>query len=145
MRDAPASPPVSITPVSPFDRHYGLELTHCDAQLVRARVAVRPELTQPLGMVHGGVYAAIAETLASMGTNEGVAQHGCVALGQSNACSFLRPISEGTIHATAIMRHRGRSTWVWDIELHDDHARLCALGRVTVAVRPRPAAAPAPP
>lgn len=127
--------------VSPFDRHYGLELLHCDDRLVRARVAVRPEVMQPLGMVHGGVYAAIAETTASMGTNHGVAEDGCVGLGQSNSCSFLRPISEGAIHATARVRHRGRSSWVWDVELHDDQERLCAIGRVTVAVRPLPSGA----
>lgn len=143
MHDPPDSPPESLNPVSPFDHHYGLELEHCDARLVRARVPVRPQITQPLGMVHGGVYAAIAETLASMGTNAGVVEHGNVALGQSNACSFLRPISEGAIHATATVRHSGISTWVWDVELHDDHARLCALGRVTVAVRRRPRVAPA--
>ena len=54
----------------------------------------------------------------------------------SNESSFLRPVREGTIHATARRRHRGRTTWVWDVELADDEGRLCALSRVTVAVRP---------
>jgi 1,4-dihydroxy-2-naphthoyl-CoA hydrolase len=36
------------------------------------------------------------------------------------------------------VRQRGRTTWVWDCELSDDDGRLCALVRMTVAVRPAP-------
>jgi 1,4-dihydroxy-2-naphthoyl-CoA hydrolase len=122
---------------SPFDLHYGLEILEASDDLVRGVVPVRPHVKQPTGVVHGGVHAAIAEALASLGTNHGVAAGGNVALGMSNSCSFLRPIEDGTIHATARPRHRGRTSWVWDVELADDDGRLCALGRVTVAVRPR--------
>jgi 1,4-dihydroxy-2-naphthoyl-CoA hydrolase len=123
---------------SPFDRHYGLEILQSSDEIVRGRVLVREHVTQPTGIVHGGVHAAIAEGLASVGTNYGVAAESKVALGLSNQCSFLRPIGSGAIHATARRRHRGRTTWVWDVELEDDEGRLCALSRVTVAVRPAP-------
>jgi 1,4-dihydroxy-2-naphthoyl-CoA hydrolase len=123
---------------SAFDRHYGLEVVECSDELVRGRVEVGEELKQPLGLVHGGVHAAIAEGLASLGTNHGVAAEGKVGLGMSNESSFLRPVGGGTIHATARRRHRGRTTWVWDVELADDEGRLCALSRVTVAVRRGP-------
>jgi 1,4-dihydroxy-2-naphthoyl-CoA hydrolase len=99
---------------------------------------VREHVTQPFGLVHGGVHAAIAEGLASLGTNHGVAADGNAALGMSNQSSFLRPVADGTLHATARRRHRGRTTWVWDVEVMDDEGRLCALCRVTVAVRPVP-------
>jgi 1,4-dihydroxy-2-naphthoyl-CoA hydrolase len=122
--------------VSPFDRHYGLEILEATDELVRGRVPVSEHVMQPTGLVHGGVHAAVAEALASLGTNHGVARDGNVALGMSNSCSFLRPIASGTIHATARRRHRGRTTWIWDVELTDDEGRLCALGRVTLAVRP---------
>ncbi len=56
-------------------------------------------------------------------------------MGLSNQTSFLRPITEGTIHATARVRHRGRTTWVWEVEITDDDGRLCVLTRMTVAVR----------
>ncbi len=123
--------------VSPYDGHYGLELEECSAELVRGRVVVRREVTQPIGIVHGGVYASIAEGLASMGTNAGVSPDE-VGLGMSNHSTFLRPIAAGTIHGVAHPRHRGRTTWVWDVELSDDAGRVCAVSRVTVAVRPRP-------
>ncbi len=121
---------------SPFDRHYGLEIDEATDEVVRAHVPVREHLLQPVGLVHGGVHASIAEALASVGTNVGVLPEGNIGLGMSNHSTFLRSIREGTIHATARRVHRGRTTWVWDVELTDDDGRLCAVSRVTIAVRP---------
>ncbi|HET6642036.1 MAG TPA: PaaI family thioesterase [Gaiellaceae bacterium] len=121
---------------SPFDRHYGLEVEEAGDEVVRAHVPVERHVTQPLGLVHGGVYASIAEALASLGTNIGVVPRGSVGLGMSNHSTFLRPVSKGTVHAVARRRHRGRTTWVWDVEMTDDDDRLCAVSRVTIAVRP---------
>ena len=128
--------PATLLAASPFDRLYGLEVEECGDGLVRGRVPVRSEVTQPTGILHGGVYASIAEGLASLGTNHGVGVEGKVGLGLSNHTSFLRPVGAGSVHGTARPRHRGRTTWVWDVELTDDDGRLCALSRVTVAVRP---------
>ena len=125
----------ALLEASPFDRHYGLEIDEASADLVRGHVLVRDHLKQPAGIVHGGVYASIAEAVASLGTNRGVAADGKVGLGMSNQSSFLRSVDGGTIHATARPRHRGRTTWIWDVELTDDDGRLCALSRVTIAVR----------
>jgi len=119
-----------------FDALLGLELVACTDELVTARLQVRDELRQPFGLVHGGVFASIAETLASVGTAVAVLPEGNAALGLSNQTSFVRPITDGTIHARAERRHRGRTTWIWDIEICDDAGRLCALSRMTIAVRP---------
>ncbi len=56
-------------------------------------------------------------------------------MGLSNQTSFLRPITEGSINAEAVALHRGRSTWVWDVRFSDDAGRLCAITRMTIAVR----------
>ncbi len=124
--------------VSGFDALYGLEVLEVTEDLVRAQVAVRDELRQPFGLVHGGVLAALSETMASLGTLAVVVPQGNAAMGSSNHTSFLRPIIEGTIHARALRRHRGRTTWIWDVEICDDAGRLCALTRMTIAVRPMP-------
>jgi hypothetical protein len=34
--------------------------------------------------------------------------------------------------------YRGRSTWLWEVFLEDDQGKLCAVSRVTLAIRPRP-------
>ena len=121
-----------------FDLLYGLELMEIDDGRAVAEVRVRDELRQPYGLIHGGVYAAIAESLASRGTALGVAPEGKIAVGLSNQTNFLRPILEGSIHAVAVARHRGRTTWVWEVEMSDDAGRLCVLTRVTIAVRDAP-------
>jgi len=122
-----------------FDRLYGLEVTELTEHVVRGRVEVRDELKQPIGLIHGGVYASMAESLASTGTGMAVMPEGNIGVGLSNQTSFLRPITEGTISAVATVKHRGRTTWVWEVEITDDAGRLCVLTRVTVAVRPAPA------
>jgi len=118
-----------------FDRLYGLEIVELTDDLARGEVTVREELKQPMGLVHGGVYAAIAESLASFGTGAVVGREGKLAVGLSNQTSFLRPVTEGTIHAVAVRKHRGRTTWVWEVEMTDDRGRLCVLTRMTIAVR----------
>jgi 1,4-dihydroxy-2-naphthoyl-CoA hydrolase len=121
-----------------FDGLYGLEVIELADEVASGRVVVRDELKQPQGLVHGGVYASIAESLASFATAMTVPQ-GKVATGLSNQTSFLRPITTGVIHAEAVRKHRGRTTWVWEVEFSDDEGRLCVLTRMTVAVRDRPA------
>ncbi len=93
---------------------------------------------QPHGVVHGGVYASLAETVASAAASAALEEADMIALGQMNNATFLRPVSGGHVNATARTRHRGRTTWVWDVELTDDEGNLCALVRMTVALRPRP-------
>ena len=118
-----------------FDALYGLEILSLDETEATARVVVRDDVKQPAGLVHGGVYASMAEALASLATWKVVSHEGMSAQGLSNQTSFLRPIVHGTIHATARRRHRGRTTWVWEVDITDDDDRLCALVRMTVAVR----------
>ena len=73
---------------------------------------------QPLGLVHGGAYAALAESMVSATTHLAVADDGNFAVGQSNHTTFMRPATEGTVHASGVPLHRGRTTWVWDVTLH---------------------------
>jgi len=119
-----------------FNRLLGVEYVDVSPELMSAHLPVAEKLLQPYGLVHGGVYAAVAETLASMGTAVAVHERGEGAVGMSNHTTFLRPVTKGTIHATARPRHRGRTTWVWDVECADDDGRVCAISRVTIAVRP---------
>ena len=129
-------PPFRVPPEETFDALYGMRRFDITEESAHGEVLVRRELMQPWGLVHGGVYASMAESLASWATAMAVAPAGNIVMGMSNNSSFLRPISAGTIHALATRRHRGRTTWVWDIDITDDEGRLCASSRVTVAVRP---------
>jgi uncharacterized protein (TIGR00369 family) len=114
----------------------GLEYLEMGADEVRARIAVTEGVRQPAGLVHGGVYAVIAESICSNATWRAVHDQGMTAMGQSHSATLMRPITEGHVNAVARTRHRGRTTWVWDVEITDDEGRTCALVRMTVAVRP---------
>ncbi len=122
---------------SGFAESIGVEWIGFDPDNARAKVTVEPRHLQPFGIVHGGVYATLAESISSGATYYAVRDDGMAAIGQSNDTTFLRPIAEGDVTATARARHRGRTTWVWDVEIIDDEGRVCALSRVTIAVRPQ--------
>jgi 1,4-dihydroxy-2-naphthoyl-CoA hydrolase len=105
---------------------FDLQIDHSADTEVRASVPVTDALKQPLGLVHGGVFATIADALA-IGATPGASR------ALSNQASFLRPVTGGTIHAVARRRHLGRTTAVWEVDVSDDAGRLCTIVRVTVA------------
>jgi len=121
-----------------LDDLIGVEYLGGGPEGARARFEVVDAVRQPFDIVHGGAMAAIAESVCSRATFEAVSGEGMIAMAQSNQASFLRPVSSGHVEVEAKVRHRGRTTWVWDCELTDDQGRLCALVRMTIAVRPRP-------
>ena len=122
--------------VSPFSGLLGVEWLSNDPDDAKARIEVRDELKQPYGYLHGGVILSVADELCSRSTVMQVLMEGNVALAQTIEVSLLRSVREGRVTVSAQARHRGKSSWVWDVEALDDEDRLCALGRVTVAVRP---------
>ena len=132
------------SPLGPYpapgtlDDVLGFDMVELSAERCRARFATEKRVQQPMGLVHGGAYAALAESMVSWATMAGVAEDGNIALGQSNHTSFFRPPRDGSVHAEGTPVHRGRSSWVWDVRFTDDEDRLCAVSRVTIAVRPAP-------
>ena len=123
-----------------LDAHLPRETIEMSDERVVATMSVDDlPVLQPMGIVHGGVYATMAEGMTSEATFHAVYPDGNIAVGMSNQTSFLRPITGGTIHAEARRRHRGRTTWLWEVDFTDDDGRLSALTRVTIAVRPIPA------
>ena len=118
----------------------GFEVGEFDDERITGSFEVEDRVRQPFGIVHGGAYAALAETLASVGTYFAVEGNGEIAVGQNNDTSFMRPVASGTVHANGTRRHRGRTTWIWDVEFTDDEGRVCAISRITIAVRPAPSA-----
>ena len=137
-----AEPPFPVPLERTLDGTLGFETLEISDDHARGRVAAEDRVKQPFGLVHGGVFAAIAESLCSQATFAAVAEDGMAAQGLSNLTSFFRPILAGTVHAEARRRHRGRTTWVWEVDITDDDGRLCAMSRVTMAVRPLPQRGP---
>lgn len=125
--------------LSPFDSVLETMWLDYHPDHARARIVLRDDLQHPYGGVHGGVIHALVEGLCTRGTLAALVPQGKLCLGQAIEVSLLRPVSEGFIEARAVARHRGRSSWVWAVDVIDPRERLCALGKVTVAVRERSA------
>jgi uncharacterized protein (TIGR00369 family) len=119
-----------------LDDVLGFELLEATPERCRGRFAAEQRVKQPLGLVHGGAYAALAESMVSATTHLAVEGEGNFAVGQSNHTHFFRPATDGVIMAEGIPIHRGRTSWVWDVRFVDGEGRLCAASRVTLAVRP---------
>jgi len=124
--------------LSHFDALLGTEWLDDDPEHARVRVAMRDDLRQPVGLLHGGVISTLVESVCSRATALAVLEDEMMAMGQSISVSFIRPVTEGHAEVTAWARHRGRTTWVWDAEVRDAEDRLCALAQMTIAVRPIP-------
>ena len=122
-----------------LDDVLGFEILEASPERCRARFASEKRVQQPMGLVHGGAFAALAEGMVSLTTQAAVENDSSYVVGQSNHTSFLRPISSGQVNAEGTPLHRGRTSWVWDVRFTDDQDRLCAASRVTIAVRPAPA------
>jgi 1,4-dihydroxy-2-naphthoyl-CoA hydrolase len=112
----------------------GFEYLSADTEHAKGRFEVTEKHCQPFGIVHGGVYAALAEGLCSFATYVNVRGDGKIAVGSSNFTSFLRPVTKGIVTADARPIHRGRTTWVWECEFTNDEGKRAAVSRVTLAV-----------
>ena len=115
-----------------FDSELGLKYIDVTPDGGRAELVIHDKLLQPWGIVHGGVYCSIIESLASVSGAVWFAEkgQGGTVVGVNNNTDFLRAISSGTVTAVSTPIHRGRRQQLWLIEVTDDEGRLVARGQV---------------
>lgn len=119
---------------APFTDLLGIVFDLFSPDRVEAHLPVTEQLTQPYGIVHGGVHASLVETLGSVAGALRVLADGDGVVGVHNSTDFLRPVREGTIHAVCTPVHVGRSQHLWLTECRDDDDRLLARGQLRVQV-----------
>lgn len=115
-------------------RALGLVLTSATRDEVTGTVVVGDRHRQPHGIVHGGVYASIIESVASIGAALDAMANGKTAVGLDNQTSFVRAVREGTLHARATPITRGRRTQLWEVAITNDAKETVATGRVRLLV-----------
>lgn len=115
-----------------FGEVLGLKYTHIGDDRVTGEFTITPTLHQPYGIVHGGVYCAVIETLASVGGAYWYGRKGKV-VGVNNNTDFLRAVTEGTLYAEAVPVHRGGTQQLWSVTVVDTDDRLIARGQVRLA------------
>ncbi len=97
----------------------------------KAQLEIRPHLLQPMGIVHGGVYCSIIESMASVAAYTWLGAHGGGSVvGVNNNTDFLRALGEGTVFAAATPLHRGRRQQLWLVTITDENDRIVARGQV---------------
>jgi 1,4-dihydroxy-2-naphthoyl-CoA hydrolase len=119
-----------------FDAHYGLEYLGAGDGEARGRVTLRADHLGTDGTVQSGVYAAMAESLASTGTAVEVVPAGLFPSGLSNSTHVVGDARDGVLEAVARCRARGELEWVWDVEIGPPGGAATALSTVAIAVRP---------
>lgn len=114
-----------------FDTELGLRYLDVTPDGGRAELTIHDKLLQPWGIVHGGVYCAIVESLASVSGHVWLSENGGgTVVGVNNNTDFLRAISAGTVTATSTPIHRGRRQQLWQIVITDESDRTIARGQV---------------
>lgn len=110
----------------------GIELTDASVDHAEGRLALNENHFQPYGVVHGGVYCTIVETLASTGAAFWAMDRGMAgAVGVSNRTDFLRPVTGGVLLGMATPIHRGKTQQLWQVEVtRESDGKLVAHGRV---------------
>jgi 1,4-dihydroxy-2-naphthoyl-CoA hydrolase len=127
-------PPEAITPpnfTAPFDSELGLRFTELSPDGARAQLDITPKLMQPMGLVHGGVYCSMIESMASVSAYLWLSTRGGGnVVGINNNTDFLRSVTSGAIYGAAEPIHRGRRQQLWLVTITDANDRVVARGQV---------------
>ena len=115
----------------------GIELTKLEAGAVEGKMPVDHRTHQPMGLLHGGASAALAESLASIGANLNLDADREYAVGLEINCNHVRSVRSGWVYGRAEPLHRGKKTHVWAIEIKDEDGNLVCISRMTIAVLQR--------
>lgn len=114
--------------------HLGIVFTEVGDDFVAATMPINEKTIQPMGIMHGGASAALAETVGSAAANFCVDQNQFVCVGLDININHLKPVSKGFVKAVAKPYHLGRKTQVWEIKLYNNEEKLVSISRLTLAV-----------
>ncbi len=131
--------PLTLEAVNAWGRrnmvaHVDITFTEIGDDYMKATMPVDHRTTQPMGLLHGGASVVLAETLGSTAASCCVDPEKKFCVGIEINANHVRAVRQGTVTGTARPLHLGRSTQVWEIQIHDDADRLVAVSRLTLAV-----------
>ena len=120
---------VTVADVHAFDgwaNAAGVRFVRASRDEVVAESTIEARHLQPYGIVHGGVYCTIVETLASTGAALDAMRHGLSVVGLDNHTSFVRATGPGKVTATARPITRGPGSW-WGLAALGPAATIAKL------------------
>jgi len=110
----------------------GIEFVDINSEYLTARMPVDQRTRQPLGLMHGGASAALAETVGSTAAYLSVNRSKYYTLGLEIKCNHIKSVSSGYVFGTARAVHIGKKTQVWQIEIKDEKDNLACLSTLTM-------------
>jgi 1,4-dihydroxy-2-naphthoyl-CoA hydrolase len=113
--------------------HLGIEFIEIGDHHMTARMPVDRRTNQPMGIVHGGATAALAETVASAAANYCL-EKGKTGVGLELNINHIRAVKSGYVMGTARPLHLGKSTQVWEIKIENEAKQLISAARLTIAI-----------
>lgn len=117
--------------------HLGMRFSEIGPDYLKATMPVDDRTKQPYGLLHGGASVALAETLGSVAAYLTVDPDKFICVGQEINANHLRSVRSGLVTGTTRPLHRGSSSQVWEIKIHDERDHLVCISRITVAVLPK--------
>lgn len=118
-----------------FSDRLGIVFTGFDGNRITGEIHITENHLQPHGVVHGGVYISLAETLAGAGSIMLIADEGKTALGTNINSTHIAATREGRIAGEAMLVHRGAFKHIWDVKITDDNGKLISMSRVSNSIR----------
>lgn len=118
-----------------FVDHLGIRFTEFDNSTIRGIIDIRPHHLQPQGVVHGGVYISLAETIAGAGSALLIENEDKIALGNTINSQHISALKSGRITATGTLVHKGTFKHIWDIQITDESGKLISISRVNNSIK----------
>lgn len=117
-----------------LSQHIGIEYLELGDDFISARMPVDHRTHQPMGLLHGGASAVLAETLGSIGSLLLLEDPQAAPVGLELNCNHIKSIREGWVIGTAKPIHIGRKTHVWNIEIRNENQELICVSRLTTMI-----------
>lgn len=114
-----------------------IEYTDVGADFLTAKMPVNSKVYQPMGILHGGATAALAETVGSAASIFFIDREKQYTKGLELSINHLKSVTEGFVFATARILHKGRTTHLWEIRVTDEENNLISLAKLTNIVLDR--------
>lgn len=121
---------VNLQGDSAFMKVFGLSFDEVGPERVTASFEAGPDHHQPWGLVHGGVFTAVIETVATTGAYTAVKDNGQLAVGVNNVTDFMRPHKEGKLDVVAEPLQQAKAQQLWQVVITREDGKPVARGQV---------------
>ena len=118
--------------------HLGISFTEIGEDYIIAKMPVKDETSQPMGILHGGASVSLAESIGSVGSYVIIDKKKESALGIEINANHVGSAYDGFVYGKGTIVHKGKTTHIWNIEIRNEKEKLITLCRLTVMILKRP-------